>query len=428
MRLRPLLAFAAPLALILYLLHYNRGFVSLRFSEGWEVRVPLAIALMGAALAGALAAALLGWGEAALRGLAAWRERRRARRREQARGSLARAQRARAQGRTQRALRLARRAIRLDPELPSAFSLAADLAAEAGNLEEAIRWNSRLYALWPDSPEAAVRLSGNLQATGQAGEAERVLAQSGEGGRSHPAVLRKLRDLFAAAGRWEEAVQACEKLLRAGGSPAGREDDARRAAEVFLAAADGRLARSDAWGAVSLLEDAARHAPSSREVRLRLGEAYAAAGKPKRALRAWEAGYREAGGEEFLRRLAASHGPFDSESAFRQAASHLLSAARSRPRDLAPLVMASALLLEAGRTGEAVQRLEEASALDPAGEGGGGWMEMAIRLLEARAKLEGGDRLAAEAAFRRVAQETGWMLLGESPSGAVVKPYDVFSA
>src|SRR3990172_686825 len=75
MRLRLLLAFAAPLAVVLYLLHFNREFVSVRFSETLSLRVPMAVALLGAALAGALAAALLGWGEAALRAFAGWKER-----------------------------------------------------------------------------------------------------------------------------------------------------------------------------------------------------------------------------------------------------------------------------------------------------------------------------------------------------------------
>ncbi|MBI4251292.1 MAG: tetratricopeptide repeat protein [Candidatus Tectomicrobia bacterium] len=429
MRLRPLLAFAGPLAAALYLLHFNRDFVSVRFSEAWSVRAPMAMALLAAALAGAFAAALLGWGEAALRAFAGWKERRLVRRQEGARECLARAQRLRGQGRPKKALRLARRAIRLDSRLPLAYSLAADLAAEAGNLEEAIRWNSRLYALWPDSPDAAVRLSENLEATGKAGEAERVLARSGGNGKIHPAVMRKLRDLFAASGRWEEAVQACEKLHRTGGVLSEQEEDARRTGEIFLAAAEGRLARSDSWGAVSLLEDAVRRLPSSRKLRLRLGEALAAAGKPKRALRAWEAGYREVGGEEFLRRIAASQGPLDSESALRQASSRLVSAAGSRPGDPAPWVMAAALLIEAGRTEEALRWLGEASGLIPAAaEGEAGWMGLAVRLLEARAKLEGGDRLAAENDFRRVAREAGWLLLGESPSGAIVKPFDVFSS
>ena len=117
MRLRLLLAFAAPLAVVLYLLHFNRDFVSVRFSEALSLRVPLAVALMGAALAGALAAALLGWGEAALRAFAGWKERRLVRRQEAARECLARAQRLRSQGRPAKALRLARRAVRLDPGL-----------------------------------------------------------------------------------------------------------------------------------------------------------------------------------------------------------------------------------------------------------------------------------------------------------------------
>jgi len=423
MKLRQFVALAIPLLLALYLLHYNREFAVLRFSDQFSVRLPLAMLLLGSALIGAFVAAVLGWGSAAVKAVSAWRERRETRRKERAREALARAQAHRSRGRRRRALRLARRAIRLDPRLPSALALAADLAAESGNLDEAIRWNSRLQALWPDSPDAALRLSENLEALGRKAEAERMLTRSEGNGKGHPAVVRRLRDLLAESGRWEEAVQAAERLYRMEGKAS--EEDARRTAEIYLAAAEGRLARPDAWGAVSLLEEAVRRCPASREPRLRLGDAYLAAGKPKRAVRAWEAGYREVKGVEFLRRIVGAHAPLDSESALRQAASHLVSMADSRCGDPAPWMMASALLMEAGRTSEAVRWLEEAAACIPAAAGGeAGWLGLAVRLMEARAKLEAGDRLAAENDFRRVAQEAGWFLLGETPSGAIVKRFE----
>ncbi len=425
MRLRLLLALGGPLAAAVYFLHYNRGLIDLRLSEGWSVRLPLALVFGAAVLLGALAAALLGWGEAGLGAFSRWRLRRRERRKERARESLAQARRMRGQGSLRRARRLARRAIRQDPGLQPALTFAGELAAEAGDLDEAIRWNERLRTLAPDSHEAIVRLSENLEASGRAAEAEKLLSQAGGNGKAHPAILRRLRDFLAETGRWEEALAACERLARLGAVPSEREADERSAGRILLAAAEARLSAADARGAASLLEEAVRRLPSEAAPRLRLGDAYVSAGRARRALRAWEAGYRELGEPEFLRRMVTSHKPLETEGALRQAASALISAGRARPRDPVPRLMASALLLEAGRTEEAVRWLREASDAASASDGEPGWVSLVARLLEARGKLEAGDRLAAESAFRKVAQEAGRLLLGESPSGIVIRPFDI---
>ena len=49
-------------------------------------------------------------------------------------------------------------------------------------------------------------------------------------------------------------------------------------------------------------------------------------------------------------------------------------------------------------------------------------------LLEARGKLEAGDRLAAESAFQKVAQEASRKILGEPDSGYIVQPVEPVSS
>ncbi|MBT3350110.1 MAG: hypothetical protein HN400_02365, partial [Nitrospinaceae bacterium] len=46
----------------------------------------------------------------------------------------------------------------------------------------------------------------------------------------------------------------------------------------------------------------------------------------------------------------------------------------------------------------------------------------------ARGKLDAGDRLAAERAFQKVAEEAGRKILGEPASGFVIRPAEVSSA
>ncbi len=424
MRLRLLIALAAPLAAAVYLLHYNRGEIALRLSEDWEVRLPVAGFMLAAALAGAAAAAVFGWVDGVLKALSRGRRRWAERGRERARAHLSEAQRLRGEGNLRRARRQARRALRQGPEFAAALLLAGDLAAEAGDFEEAIRWHERARALSPDSPDLAVRLASHLEASGRTRGAENILAHAAGEGRDHPVVLRRLRDLLVGAGRWEEAHQAAAKIARLGGTAAEKASDERAAGRILLAAAGRRLSASDGKGAAALLEEAIKRAPAAADARLLLGDAYAADGRGRKAARMWEAGYRELGGAEFLHRLVAHHRSQGQNGGSRQATAAMVSAGKARPRDPLPSVMAAALLLEAGKAGEAMDRLQAASEAAPAAEESTGWADLVSQLLRARGKLEAGDRLAAESAFLEVAAQAGRRILGETPSGMIIRPVE----
>ena len=422
MGIRLLIALILPLAASLYILHFNRAPIVVRLAENWAVSLPVVTVVVLSALAGALITGLLGWSEAGLSGLASLRGRRRSRRLDRARAALAGAERLRTKGKIGAARRKARRAARLDPTLPAALALAADLATEAGDLEEAIRCNERLHTLSPDSLEALVRLSANLEAVGRAQDAEKVLLRMGESGAVHPDLLRRLRELFAAQGRWEEALAASRKLSAAWASPAQRRSDKRTEGEILFAAGEAKIGGGEPGAAATLFEEAVRLLPSESGPRLRLGDAYLAAGRNKRAVKTWEEGYRHLGGAEFLRRIVAHCRPGEDEKAKRQAASAMLSCAKMQEGDPVPYVMASALFFDAGRNEEARKWLEGAAERAPGHSREDGWVDVVLGLLEARGKLEAGDRLAAESAFQKVAEEAGRKIIGGPEVGAVIRP------
>ncbi len=434
MGLRLIISLAIPLGTALYVLHFNRASIPVRVAQGIVVELPIVTVVLVSALAGALFASLLGWTEAGLGGLARWREGRRIRRKERALKYLSEAESLRTKGNIRAARRRARKAYRLDPTLAPAFLLAGDLAAEAGDLAEAIRCNERLFTLSPESLETLVRLSSNLQAAGRAKEAEKILARMGENGKVHPDVLRRLRDMFADQGRWEEALAAGQKLSGLWASPAQRESDRRIEGDLLMLTGESRLGASQAKAALSLFEDAVECLPSEAEPRLRLGDANLSAGRRKRAIRTWEEGYRHLGHSAFLRRIVASHRPEDDSKARRQAASAMLACGRIKEKDPAPFVMAAALYFEGGDTEEAHKWLEAASdkAVAPDRENSGHGEEMVVDLvmglLEARGKLEAGDRLAAESAFQKVAKEASRKILGESDAGYLVQPVEPVSS
>jgi len=423
MRIRVLLALAAPLAAAVYFLHHNRDFISLRLADDWAVRVPLALVVLGAALAGSFAAAVLGWGEAALGGLSRRNVARRQKRLNRARERFARAQGLSARGGRRRARRELARALKDDPGFVPALRLSADLAMEAGDADDAVRWSERLRAVTNNAPDAVVRLSESLDHSGRAREAQALLARNSAGGAASPLVLRKLRDMYLESGRAEAAVGVCEKLSRLGASDADRRADDEAAGRAYLAAGEAKLRASRPGAAVPLLEGAARRLAGEKKAHLLLGDAHLAAGRERRALRAWESGYQALGGLEFLQKLASASGDLESEDALRKAAASVQSAGKRREGDVRHHALRAALMLEAGQIDKVDRSVAQASALAASGEGEDSWVRLALHLIEARCLQEKGERLAAENEFRKTAQEASRILLGKPVSGTELKPY-----
>lgn len=427
MTLRLLAALFGPILAALYFLHYNRSNISVRLSEGWTAELPLAALVLGAALLGALAASLVALARSSVEGWRGWREQRRARRLERARQQFALARRFKSEGNLRRARRCVRRAIRKDPRLAPALTLAGDLAAEMGDHRGALRWHGRAQALEPESGELTVRLSADLEAAGRAGDAEKVLARALGGSHPHPAALRRLRGLLQGAGRWAEALAAAERLVPLGGAAEEKESDCRELQKIRLALAEELLAHAEGKQAAALLEEAVRTAPGEAGPRLRLGDAYLAGGRERKAARTWEAGYKEIGAPGFLHRILSlhrnGHRSAEGDGLVRQAAA-MIAASRARPRDPLPAVMAAALYMEAGRWEEAQKWLDAGGEAAGAAKEEPAGVALVRHLLAARRQLESGDRLAAENAFRKAAEEAGRRILDRSPAVVELGPVE----
>lgn len=423
MKIRTLLILAAPVAAAVYFLHFNREIIDLRLTDAWSVRVPLALVVIGAALIGSFLASVLGWGDAALGWISRKKISKKQKRLHRAQERFARAQSLGIQGKRRRARREVKRALKDDPSFIPALRLAADLAIDSGNPNDAIQWNERLRAVTNNSPDSIIRLSETLDHSGQAKEALELLARNSRGRGASPQVLRKLRDMYLENGRLEAAVEICEKLSQTGVSDLVRQEDTQIAGRAYLAIGEAKLNGSDPEAAIPSLERALRHLANEKNAYLLLGDAQLAAGRERRALRTWENGYQTLGGLEFLQRLASSVGPLESQSAKKKAAANIQSAGKRREKDIYHNVLHAALMLETGQFEKVEKSLEQASAKTMSIEGEDSWVRLALHLIEARCLQEKGERLAAENEFKKTAQEASRILLGKSISGTELKPY-----
>ncbi len=423
MKIRTLLILVAPIVAAVYFLHYNREIIDLRLTDALSVRVPLALVVFGAALIGSFLASILGWGEAALGWFSRKKIAKKQKRLHRAQERFARAQSLGIQGKRRRARRELRRALKDDPSFIPALRLAADLAIDSGNPDDAIQWNERLRAVTNNSPDSIIRLSETLDHSGQAKEALELLAQNSAGRGASPLVLRKLRDMYFKNGRIEAAVEICEKLSHTSVSDFDRQADNQIAGHAYLAVGEAKFNDSAPAAAIPFLEQALHHLAKEKKAYLLLGDAQLAAGRDRRALRTWENGYQTLGGLEFLQRLALAVGPLESQNAIKKAAANVQSAGKRREKDIHHHVLHAALMLEAGQIEKVDKSLKQASTMAVSAESQDSWLRLALHLIEARCLQEKGERLAAENEFKKTAQEASRILLGKSISGTELKPY-----
>ena len=259
MKIRTLLILVVPVAAAVYFLHYNREIIDLRLTNAWSVRVPLALVVIGAALIGSFFASILGWGDAAIGWISRKKISNKQKRLHRAQERFARAQNLGIQGKKRRARRELKRALKDDPRFTPALRLAADLAIDSGNPNDAIQWNERLRTVTDNSPDSIIRLSETLDHSGQAKKAIELLAHYSRGRSASPLVMRKLRDMYLKNGRLEAAVEICEKLSQSGVPEPDRQEDNQIAGRAYLALGETKLIHSEPEAAIPYLEEAQRH-------------------------------------------------------------------------------------------------------------------------------------------------------------------------
>jgi tetratricopeptide (TPR) repeat protein len=122
---------------------------------------------------------------------------------------------ARVAGRTDEALRLARRALEADTTNPGAQLLLADLLLEAGDHAEALRLARAAVALAPSSSDARYVLARALGAAGEVAEAEAALRQTIELDPDDASAAVVLATLLLRSGRHADAEAVLRPVLTA---------------------------------------------------------------------------------------------------------------------------------------------------------------------------------------------------------------------
>ena len=272
-------------AAVAYLASLNTARVRAAVAADWAWEVPLAALVVGAFLAGAVLALLLGLVRDLGRSYRDYQRTREARRAESLGDVYHRGVDAQLSGRADAALQIYEELLKRDPGHAQAHARLGELALERGDAKGALVHH--LDALrGEERPELVLAAAEDFRRTGRPGEAaallERLLAQDHD----HVAALHALRDLAVNEGQWQQALGAQERIVALGSGE-------RRQVQAMLAGIQyelGRalLAEGQAQPAIARFREALRSQSDFVPAVVALGDAHVAAGDSREALRAWE--------------------------------------------------------------------------------------------------------------------------------------------
>jgi lipopolysaccharide biosynthesis regulator YciM len=291
--------------LVAYLGSLNAGGVRVSLGPDWTYELPVIALVVGAFLVGVSLAFVLGAARDITRSFRDYKLGRRARRAESLSEIYHRGVDAQLAGKPDAAALAYGEVLRREPaHVESALRL-GELARARGDAPGALAHD--LMALRAEErPETFLAVAEDYRRLGRPDDAIASYRRLLERDRDHPAALRGLRAVAAEHGRWAEALEAQERLVRM----APRED--RPAEEAWLAGIHYELGRAlvaegNVPAAIGRLKEAVRVQPEFLPAVLLLGDAHLTSGESREALRLWERALEARPAVPLLSRLEQLH-------------------------------------------------------------------------------------------------------------------------
>lgn len=190
-------------------------------------------------------------------------------------------------GQTRQAIEALARAVKLDGENVDAYLRLGTLFRTSGQPQRAVRLHKSLL-MRPSLPEplavsAVYELALDYRDAGDLDKAAKVLQKVTTLDANHAQALRELKSIYVKARRWEDAVAAGKRLLRA-----TRSKDTRSLSPLHLAWGRELLDGGQADSAMQEFRQAIKLDPRNAAAHVALGDALFESGHTREAISAWE--------------------------------------------------------------------------------------------------------------------------------------------
>ncbi|HET8579259.1 MAG TPA: tetratricopeptide repeat protein [Methylomirabilota bacterium] len=346
--------------LVAYLSSLNATRVRLALGPEWTYEVPIMALVVGAFLLGAILAFGLGMLRELTRSYQDYQLARRARRAESLGEIYHRGVDAQLAGKPVEAAEAFEEVLKREPSHVEAPVRLGELALQRGDAQAALGHHLRALRS-EERTETLLAVAEDYLKLGRPDDAiamyRRILARD----RDHLTALRGLRDVAVGRERWEEGLEAQERLVQV----VPREG--RAAEEGWLAGLQYELGRSllaagNTAGAITRFKEALRLQPDFVPAALALGDTQLKAGEAREALRSWERGVEAQPALPLLARIEQLH---RDEGRPTRMISLYEEAARRQPENLAVAFGLGRVYFELAMLDEAAEQFEKMEVRAP---------------------------------------------------------------
>ncbi len=236
----------------------------------------------------------------------------------------------------------------------------AEIARAAGDLTGALGYDDQALSS-EERAETLLAVAEDCRRLGRPDDAIATYRRLLDRDRDHAAALRGLREVAVERGRWAEALEAQERLVRLATRDKGSGEEAWLAGLLYECGQEC-LAAGDTTAAIRRFKEALRAVPDFEPAALRLGDAWLQAGDAREAMRAWDRALAAGPSAVLLARIGELH---RAEGRPARMIALYEGAAARHPDNLAVALGLGRAYLELAMLGEAAEQFEKMEVRAP---------------------------------------------------------------
>ena len=198
---------------------------------------------------------------------------------------------------------LLQKAIDRDPGRVDTYIAMANVLQQEGKAQEAISLLLKAKGIDGRSLEVLFKLASSYEETNQDEKAVTTYLDLLAIEKSNRKALRCLREVHIHHGRWEEALNLQEQVLKVGVGANRLDEEKAKLRALRYEVARGNLEQGNIDAAKKALKEIIKEAPEFVPARVSLGDAYRQQQRPDDAVRVWRQAYTDLGKSVFLSRL-----------------------------------------------------------------------------------------------------------------------------
>ena len=210
-------------------------------------------------------------------------------------------------GQQKKAIPLLKKAAGEDSKKTMPLALLGNAFRSQNDFEKAISFHQKAKSIAPSDKFVLKNLEKDYQSTNNLPLQKETVKELALVENKNLDSLFNLRDVHLKSDNWNEAINVQKQIIAKIKDPDKRKEEKRKAGIYYYESALSSFDNDSFQAAIQNTKNSIKEDANFTAPHILLGEAYLKSGKEKKALKAWEQGYKDTGDPLFLKRIDKFH-------------------------------------------------------------------------------------------------------------------------